>query len=59
MENSKITVVSDGQQAVDEIHRQGGPDSFDMIFTDLQMPHKVPNNVVAWFVSLEHARVAL
>ena len=32
----------DGQQAVDEIHRQGGPDAFEVILTDLQMPHKVP-----------------
>ena len=54
VKNSKITVVSDGQQAVDEIHRQGGAGSFDMVFTDLQMPHKVPNNVSAWFVRLEN-----
>ena len=38
---SNVTSVKDGQQAIDEIHRQAGPDAFDVILTDQQMPHKV------------------
>lgn len=50
--NSKVMAVQDGQQAVDEIHRQGGADAFDIIPTDLQMPHKVPPT--AGFLPFEH-----
>ena len=51
--HSKVTVVREGQQAVDEIHRQGGPDAFDIILTDLQMPHKVPL-LADWLLPLGH-----
>ena len=39
---SEVTTVEDGQQAMDELHRRGGADAFDVILTDLHMPHKVP-----------------
>ena len=38
---SKVTTVVDGQQAMVELHRRGGADAFDIILTDLHMPHKV------------------
>lgn len=38
---SEVTTVVDGQQAMDELHRRGGADAFDIILTDLHMPHKV------------------
>jgi len=38
---SEVTTVVDGQQAMDELHRRGGADAFDVILTDLHMPHKV------------------
>ena len=38
---SEVTTVLDGQQAMDELHRRGGADAFDIILTDLHMPHKV------------------
>ena len=38
---SEVTTVVDGQQAVDKLHRRGGADAFDIILTDLHMPHKV------------------
>ena len=40
---SEVTTVVDGQQAMDELHRRGGADAFDIILTDLHMPHKVPS----------------
>ena len=43
----------DGQQAIDKIHRQGGADAFDIILSDLQMPHKVPPTAVE-LLPLEH-----
>ena len=44
---SIVTTVWDGQQAVNEIHRQGGAKAFDVILTDLQMPHKVISLLLA------------
>ena len=38
---SEVTTVVDGRQAMDELHRRGGADAFDIILTDLHMPHKV------------------
>ena len=48
----RVMALKDGQQAIDEIHRQGGADAFDIIITDLQMPHKVPPTA-AWLLPYE------
>ena len=50
--------LKDGQQAIDEIHHQGGADAFDIVLTDLQMPHKVPPTA-AWLLPLEHLQDCL
>ncbi len=38
---SQVTTMMDGQQALDEIHRCGGANAFNIILTDLHMPQKV------------------
>lgn len=45
---SEVTTVVDGQQAMDELHRRGGADAFDIILTDLHMPHKVRRTSMRW-----------
>ena len=50
---SRVMALKDGQQAIDEFHRQGGADAFDIILSDLQMPYKVPSTA-AWLLPLEH-----
>eukprot|EP00891_Asterochloris_glomerata_P008557 jgi/Astpho2/8557/gw1.00125.89.1_t len=37
----------DGQQAMDKIEQGGGADAFDVVLTDLHMPHKGGMEVVA------------
>lgn len=49
---SRVMAFKDGQQAIDEIHRQGGSDAFDIILADLQMPRKVPP-ISAWLLPCE------
>lgn len=38
---TSVTTASDGQQALEELHRVGHPDAFDVILMDLHMPIKV------------------
>ena len=59
MGHSKVTLARDGQQAVDEVQAQGGAGAFDIILTDLQMPHKVPNSCCLVSSFLIHVRGCL
>ena len=38
---TNIVTAMDGQQAMDKIEQAGGADAFDVVLTDLHMPHKV------------------